>query len=128
MRVDDPTDRLVAANQPPGARRRLAVLAVEDLQIGTAHADRRDRDQDRAILFRRLGHLGAIDRAALPAITMTARIGGSYHAQRSATVDKYCVNAPFSHRVDLWKPVRQSRCCQRNRRVVAAGNQAGFPA
>ena len=56
-RVDDATERLVPEDETRRARRRPAVLALGDLDVGPADADRDRLDEDRALASVGLGHV-----------------------------------------------------------------------
>ena len=61
-----PAQRFVPDDEPVLARRRPPVLAVDDLQVGAADADRLGLDQDGPVVRRWLRHVGDRDRAWLP--------------------------------------------------------------
>jgi hypothetical protein len=56
----------VPDDEPVRLWRRRPVLAVDDLQIGAADANRQRLNEDRPVISRRLGHVRARDRALLP--------------------------------------------------------------
>ena len=61
-----PAQRFVPDDEPVLARRCPPVLAVDDLQVGAADADRLGLDQDGPVVRRWLRHVGERDRAWLP--------------------------------------------------------------
>ena len=64
-RVDDASERLVPEDQAFGARRRRAVVAVHDLDVGAAYADSQRLDEDGTVVGRRLRNIVESDRVGL---------------------------------------------------------------
>ena len=62
---EDFAERFVAERQALLAWRRPSVLAGNDLDIGAADPDGPGLDQDRAVLWRRFGEVGQLDRVRL---------------------------------------------------------------
>ena len=63
--LDHPAERFVPDDEAVLTRWRRPVVAVDDLQIGAADADRLRLDQNRPVLVRGLRHLGQCDGALL---------------------------------------------------------------
>jgi hypothetical protein len=53
--MDDPAERLVPKHQPRSAWRRPAVLAFDDFDVGSAHADGNGFDEDGPLVLIGLG-------------------------------------------------------------------------
>jgi hypothetical protein len=57
-RLAHAAERLVAEDQPLGARRRPAVVAVDDLAVGAAHPEGDAVDEQLAVAGLGIGHVG----------------------------------------------------------------------